>query len=328
MARNRSLSGRIEDSAGEVDAKVTGGKSILDFGDTKPKFFKEKEGWNTFNIIPYEITSKNHPRVKMGKARVGDLDYMLDVWVHRRVGPAKTDVICPKKNFGHECPICNQAGEFWEAGKEKEAKDTWPKRRVFYNVEDTENAKGEIQIFHASFSLFQDEILKQSENRDGSHIPFADPDVGKLISFKAAAEELGKSKFFKYPKFEFEDRKAIKDEMIDKAFDFGKYLKYYTTEEIEAIMFGAEEEVEEDTPPPRQESRSRAVVDEKAESLVDDDDEPPARSRRGRDEEKEEKSENPCPAGLRFGKDLDKDEACDDCPKATYKACLQAKQGK
>lgn len=348
MGNKRSMGSRYEDSYSDRDSKGGGSKSILDkkaIGDIT--FYKPEEGFgNKIDIIPYEIKSKNHPRVKVGKAKVGDLDYLLDVYVHRAVGPAKQDIICPKKMFGADCPMCRQAGEHWEAKEEKEAKAMWPKRRVFYNVVDAANPDKGIQIFETSHALFEKELIEAAsdENEDGTILHFADPDDGCTIRFKAVENTIGQSKYFEFKKWEFQTRKKpISDALIDEAISFDKFITLYSAEEIEKLMYGADDdddEEEDDKPAKKPERSTKATKREKAvkadddEGVVDDDDddEPPAKPRKGKakpaDDDEDEEDETPkCPEkGMKFGKDTDTDDACDDCK--LYKKCLAAKKGK
>jgi len=325
MGRDRSLGNRIDDSYNDRESGGGKGKQLLDLSKAgKVSFYKaEAGGGNKIDIIPYEITTKNHPRVKLGKNKVGDLDYLLDVEVHRNVGPQKATVICPKKMFGTDCPICRLAGEMWEAGKEKEAKNTWPKRRVFYNVIDANKPEEGLKIFETSHALFESDLLvaAKTENDDGTMVPFADPDEGSTIRFVATEAEIGKSKYFKFSNFRFLDRKPIKDALIDGALDFSAYIKFYSSEELEALLYGAEEEPEEPDEEAPKKARTPAKKAEKDDDLLsDDEDEKPRRSKH---KEEDEDDTPTCPVkGLKFGVSIDEDDACDDCK--LRKACKLA----
>ena len=64
--------------------------------DKEVEFYKVEEGENSFDIIPYEIKTKNHPLVRTGEAQVGEWDYVLDYFVHKNVGAGQAQVVCLK----------------------------------------------------------------------------------------------------------------------------------------------------------------------------------------------------------------------------------------
>ena len=71
-------------------AKVTG-------ADKKQRnnFWRPQEGENNVRILP-----------------TADGDPFKDRWFHYNVGQA--GFLCPKKNFGDDCPVCNFASQYKE----------------------------------------------------------------------------------------------------------------------------------------------------------------------------------------------------------------------
>ena len=121
------------------DKGGSGGNSYLNWKkqDGDIKFFKPKEGKNKINIIPFEVKSKNHPRVHQGILEVGDLDFSLDIFIHRNVGPNKASIVCPKKNYGKACPICDLVSEYYDSGKADEAQALKATQRSVMNIQNT-----------------------------------------------------------------------------------------------------------------------------------------------------------------------------------------------
>jgi len=327
------------------DSKDKGGvtrKQALSFKD-KVKFFEVREGVNRINIIPYEIKTKDHPAVKAGKAKVGDYRYNLDLFIHQYVGPEKADVICPKRNFGKPCPICDEANKLLDSGKKKEAEALYAKRKAIYNVEPI--VKGEsqgLQIFIASHALFEKELIGEAHACENGEdiITFANTDDGKVVKFRASEEAFGKNKYFEYKSFSFEDREEeIDEEILDNAVSLDEAMVVLSYEEIEKIFFGIpeDEEEEEDERPKKKKAPADEEEDEEEEQprkkkrLVDEDEEEeesekPKKKKKDEDnpfddsdipfdtDEKPKKDKkNKCPHGYNYGKDADEYKECKKC---------------
>ena len=130
------------------------GAQILDLSNLEDAaFFKPEEGKHLIDIIPYEIKTGNHPKYDKG-----DLDYLLEYYVHYNVGPGKDRFVCMAKTFGKPCPICEEL-EILKANKadEKTIDALQPKRRVLYNVIDLNEEEKGIQLFETSHFLFEKE---------------------------------------------------------------------------------------------------------------------------------------------------------------------------
>jgi len=281
--------------------------------DKKIKFYSPREGTNKINIIPYEIKSKNHPSVKAGEVEVGDLDYMLDIWVHRYIGSSNADIVCPKKNYRKSCPICDKGSEYYEEGKKEESKKLYPTRRVLINVQPIIKGEtaDELQIFDVSHWLFAKELVEEAhECKDGKDIIlFADIETGKVVKFRMSIEDLGKMKSPKFKSFVFLEREEeLDDELIDEAISFDAGIKILSEKEIEKIFYGQEEDEdnEEEDDPPKKESRK----DED-----DEEEERPAKKKRKEDnEEEDDKKSSKCPEGYKWG-EADDHKECNKCKK-------------
>ncbi len=261
----------------------SGGKAgVMDWKkvDGEVQFFSPAEGRNRINIIPYTIKSKNHPLVKKGEFEVGDKDYVMDIFVHRGVGPSEASVLCLKNTYGKPCPICEQSALLRKQGKEDEAGALKPSRRVFYNVQDLKNPDV-LKVFEASHYLFEKELIDEArDDEEGGFVDFADEESGKEIKFRCSKTSKGGFEFNEFKSFSFEDRdENIPDELLESAISFDEIMNVPTYEEAEKILYGRDEDEDEDEEEdevPAKKSSKKAVAKDEDEDDVDDDDEEPA----------------------------------------------------
>jgi hypothetical protein len=296
--RNSSLAKRVRISNATKD-QGGGGSRVINWKDVdgEVQFFQPTVGKNAINIIPFEIKSKNHPLVKQGQMDIGELDYCLDIWTHRNVGPSESSVICLKKTYGKACPICEEAEKLTNAGKDKEATALAARRRVFYNVEDVRKKPGVLQVFEVSHYLFEKELIDEARNDDegeDSFTDFADSDTGSVVRFRCSKTNQGGFEFNEFKSFSFTDREdPIEDELLEKAIPFDQYLNLLNYEQIQTILFGADEDSEDDddddsvddeedeAPTRKKYSAKKSVkknVDEDSEDEDDDDEKPVKKS--------------------------------------------------
>lgn len=295
MKRKKSKgSGRSSNLKNRMDrsykTKDSGSSGILTL-PSDVKYFKGKEGRNKIVILPFQIKSKNNPLVKNGDAEIGEWDYMLDVWVHQRIGPSETDVVCLQKNYGKRCPLCELMKENKDDGNEDEYKALKPKRRVFYNILNCKNIDSGIQVFHVSHFLFEKELIEEARaiSEDGDIVNFSDPEEGWAIKFRGSPASLSGNEFNKYKSFDFVKLdEEIDEELLEDVISFDEFMVVLTYKEMQDIIHGFDDEEEEN---------------DKTEKKV----------------EKEKKSKNKkskkneCPYGHEFGKDADDFKDCDDC---------------
>ncbi len=268
-------------------------------GDRKIKFFKPIEDVNMINIIPFEIKSKNHPLVRSGKMNVGDLDFQLDMEIHRYVGPSNADIICPKRNYGKRCPICEEREKYYAEGKNNEAKKLKPTRRILLNVQPIieDKPSKELMVFHVSHYLFMRELIDEAHSykEKDEIVQFADIEKGKIIRFRGSEEDIEDNKMMKFKSFGFLPREEeITEEILDQTISFDEGLVLLSYEEIEKIFYGQDEEEEEENTD-REERKKEEEEEEKKESKV-----------------KKEK-DNKCPFDHKFGEADDHDNDCPKC---------------
>lgn len=336
--KSSSLNKRYQSSYETKENGNGGRKGVMDWKkvDSEIEFFSPQEGKNRINIIPYVIKTKNHPLVKKGEMEVGDKDYVMDIFVHRGVGPSEASVICLKQNYGKPCPICEQADQLKKAGKEKEAGELKPSRRVFYNVEDCKNP-GSIKIFEASHYLFEKELIDEArDDEEGGFIDFADEETGKEIKFRCSKTTKGNISFNEFKSFSFEDRdESLSEELVESAISFDEIMNVPTYEESEKILFGDDEDDsdEEDEKPskkskrqdddeededdeefevPKKPSKKHLVEEDDSDDDFDDEEKEEPKKKSKKVEEDDESNEEDFEEEKPVKKSCDKD--CGKCP--------------
>ena len=257
---------------------------------------------HVIDIIPY-FAGPNDPN-----ADEGQVQYCLDLYIHRNVGPRDLVYVCPAYTWNEPCPICedlkrgNHDDEYIETHKEK--------HRTVYFVWVHDSAKDEkegLKIWEVAHYFMQNHLDELAESpRTGGMVLFSDPDDGKMIGFSRKGSGAMSTKFIAHQFIERDE--PIPDSILDQAFPLDSIVKIRPSyEEIEAAYQGRKTEVEEE-PVKQEEEKERKPKGE----------EPEPQRRRPSTKEGEETPEsakdgNPCPEGKRFGVDIDKFEVCQKC---------------
>ncbi len=243
-------------------------KSFMNYRKCHLDFFKfgEVGKYQDINILPWKITTKNHPEVvrtadepetlrngqpNPDKVMVGDYDYVLDVWIHSHIGPNEEDCVCLKKTYGKPCPICDEADRLW-ASEDKDVKESarplFARRRCIYLVDELndkfESKSDKPKIFEVAHGNFTKDLQSKATSclRGKGVVNFADPSVqeGRVVSFTVAEDTMGKNKTYKKASgFEFNKRvEEISDEMLENCPSLDAMLIVKTPEQMKAILFG------------------------------------------------------------------------------------------
>lgn len=332
-----SLRKRIADNQKNTGTNTS---SLLDLSDVdEVNFFKPVAGKNKIDILPYVVGSNHHPQ----GAKKGDVDYILDIYIHKRVGIAKTSVLCLNRTLNKPCPICEEQERLIEEGQEKLAENLKATRRGIYNVVDLNDEDKGIQIFNSTHYFFEKEMLEklktlEDEQGEGSII-FADPEDGRTIVFRATEETYLKSKYLKFKDFEFAKRKEQYEESImEETFSLDAMLTIPTYDEVKQLLYGVSDEDGEDedsdveegkeTPTKKRSLRKRKVSTEDVEAEEEEEPEPEEeevveeKPTRKPSPKKAKKSSGDCPHGHEFAKDCDDHEDCKECEK--WDDCVEA----
>ena len=325
-----ALKDKMKKSNDEKDYGGSSSKQYLNTKDldTEKIFFKPKKGKNLIDVIPFVAATDNSPRCKKG-----EVDYLLDVYVHRSVGPGHDNFLCLQKNYKKPCPICEHIEELKKDGEDEELiKELKAKRRVVYNVIDLNAEKQSVQLFETSHFKFEKEVQEEAEtDEDGELVIFFDPEDGMSVSFRGVENSFNKKEFIEIKKVALVDREdQYKESIVEKAHALDSLLVIPSYDDVAAAFFGTE--TEEDKPAKSKakddddEDDDRPAKKKKQPEPEDDDDDdepaPPKKSAKKKadddDEEEEEKpkskkSSGKCPHGHIFGKDCDKHDECEDC---------------
>lgn len=290
--------------------------TVLDFKGEKVSFWKPKSGKNFINILPFTISSKNNPEVRSGNAEVGDEDFLLDLWIHGYVGPGNSDIICPKRNFGKPCPICEAADDYKEQGKDKESLKCRPAHRAIYNIlDETDRDKG-VQIWIASHKNFQQELMGEAADAgdDGKVVDFVDLKKGKVVKFRADEESFDKQKYFKFKSFKFEDREEpIPSSIKESIYNLDEYMIIHSYDKIKALFYGDDEESDDEEPKKADDEEEDDRKPSKDKDEEEEDDSSPLDDEEEKENEEEKPAGKKCPHGHKFSTDCDKFDECDDC---------------
>lgn len=331
------LKREVNESQKEDNNRQERGDSFFKNGT---KVWSCKEGKHLLDIIPY-ATGKVDPRGP-GKGA-----YVFEFYIHSNVGAKKEgSIICLEKTFGKPCPVCeDRRARMANHEPEEVIKALEPKRnpRCVYNVvvyDTEEERKKGVQVFHTSSYLMQQELMELSrqiswsgEDDDASPVEtfvyFADPDEGKAISFKRE----GMKETTKFTGLTFQNRRyKISDEILDQAYTLDEQVNVPTYDQAYLEYYGVSAKGE------RKETAtsSRTEVEEKRQRKYEpeDDDsveetqeemppeEPPKRQRKS-EPERTAAAPNQCPAGGRFGHDIDSLPECNNCESKVWKECAR-----
>jgi len=314
------------------DSRSTKDQGALDFeyyysipsgiSSWQPKKSKEGEV-HYFDIVPFPV-GPDYPFIKTEGGEwvqlpEGDWAYILDVWIHRNVGPDNAQVVCPKTSYKKSCPICEHMTDLLtdEDDKERRKKifsEKAPKRRSMYNVIVRDGGKEEEkgnQVFEISH-WFMEKNLQELAEKTRTHGPiyYADPDEGNLIRFKMIDKGDNNLEVTGYS-FEKRDT-AITDEDLEKVVTLDALLKQTDYDTLYKLYWGEEVEAKADS--------------DKDEPTSDPDDNPDHVDDREESIPAEDKVvENECPhEGLEFGEDHQGYDVCDACENEPN--CLQKKE--
>lgn len=294
-------------------------------GDNNQKYFRSKDEstiplWKArptkkdevhiIDIIPF-IAGDNFPLDGGRKiVRKGDDAYVLNLAVHQNVGALKEMIVCPARNYGKPCPICEDFDKRSRAGEEWDTlKDISPKDRSVYNIvvmtDSKTEAKG-VQIWEVSYRQSEKSILAIAKNpRGGGYIPFQHPDkgVGKSIAFEVDDDAYWTPRGHRFVERSYD----IPDEILEQAHTLDELIVILPYEKIKEKYYGKVDDVPNYLEEEKQEEKTHIA------------------RRRPVQEEKKEVKADECPFGGEFGISIDRlgDHCSKDCPDEKYQACAE-----
>jgi hypothetical protein len=280
------------------------------------------------DTIPF-LAGPNFPTNVPRPVREGDFAYVLDLWVHKAVGPGKATVVCPARNYGKRCPVCEDVENLMTTtGQEYLDIPHHAKRQCTYNVlvmdDAVTEAKG-VQVWDVSHKYSEKAIASLAISaRGGGYIAFSSPEkgIGKSIAFDVA-----KDKYKTISGHRFEERNYdIPQEILDQAIPLDTIIKIYTAEELIEILYpdGVKPEAAGTGNPPVETAGTGGLR-----SLRNQGGAPDAGTVAGPGPVRTLKGTagltpktDTCPIGGNYADDHDKYEECKACEK--FKACAEA----
>ena len=260
----------------------------------------------TINIIPYIIATDKHPLVAKGEASIGEPDYLLDFYRHKNIGPEKVHVVCINKTYGKPCPICEALNELneknFDSTKEYEdaVKMLKPSRRAVYNI--TLDDGTNIQIFKISHFQFERELINEAKaNSTDGILVFADPEVGKSITFRFNGNF---GEFSPFRIVSFNNRPPISQRLLNKAISLDEYLQILSYDELYKCLHGNINTTITKTIDIKTDKKS--IPQLKNENI---------------------ENRNKCPFGHKFGEDCDSTDDCQNmevCTEEIWNECSNA----
>ena len=222
----------------------TGYKSNFDpskIGNLKK--YNIREGLNQIDVIPFNA-GPTHPLVISGQCAEGDAMYSLDYFVHKGIGPTGSDFTCLKQ-YGQNCPICNESKRNYEIGTEdakKVANSLRNKRRCIYIVHDLIDNK----YYYLDQAWFSFEKLVNAraaitiDQATGAPVNAFDWQSGKTITFYGKKDKYNGRDFIKVDEgtFGFLDRQPLSDEVLNQGLDPSVGVIVPTEQELDNVLCG------------------------------------------------------------------------------------------
>lgn len=285
------------------------GKYFRDDANLKfVKFEPTKDKPHIIDIIPFVCGDKMPDFMHLAAGRPA---YYVDLYVHEKIGPGKVYIVCPARNYGEPCPICEHIDGLVDDGKEwEDYQSIAPKRRCIYNIVDmttvAEQKKG-IQIWEVSYKYSEKLIQTAARNpKGGGSIPFAhwDKEIGQSLTFS-----VDKDKYRTMSGHRFIPRDYnISEDILNAAHQLDQIITLLSYKEINGIFVRRGEEAAASSDVPNYSPDDTTTADE---------------SRQVADTERTQATgnSNQCPSGGNFGVDIDKIKACDTCD--AYAECSE-----
>ena len=195
------------------------------------KFYTPKKGSRSIDILPYEVTVKNHPEQKKG-----ELWYERTIFVHYNIGIDDKSILCPK-TIGKPCPICEEMALMKKDKKadEDDVKALKPKERQIFNVRDPEEPD-ELMIFESSYFTFGQQLEEEIREGKDDWAGFADLEGGYTLKVRFGEKKLGKNSFLTASRIDFEERDDLDEDILEEVQDLDKILNVMNYEAIEKIF--------------------------------------------------------------------------------------------
>ena len=191
-------------------------------------WFKPEEGETNIRIVP---------------ARDGDP--LKEMFFHYNVGEHKGGVLCPKKNFGESCAICDFASQLWRDGSENNddetknlAKSLFVRTRYFSPVVIRGQESEGVKVYgygKKAYEMLLGYILDPdygdiSDENHGTDIKLTYTKPTKPGAFPQTTLKMSRNTS------PLTDSRGETETLLGSMPDFDTLFKRYTSAEVEAIL--------------------------------------------------------------------------------------------
>jgi len=246
----------------------------------------EKKGRFNIDILPYEVTTKNHPEDGI---EAGVLWFRTHFGVHHGVGTKGQSIVCPR-TIGKKCCICEEADKLKKKDKDryKETIDQlYPQRFVAMNILHPDDSE-QVTVFIMSYGKF-DKVLREElqEEENDEHLDFYQVDKGgRLLKVRFSPKSYQGKSYLQATDFKFRDREEMnEEEILDQVMDLDDLLNVLPSEKIEALFLEGDDKEEEKEP----ETEEEFDVDDPEEE--EEEEEKPKRKLKKKPEPEEEEDD-------------------------------------
>ena len=207
------------------------------------KMWKEEEDTTArLDIIPYIVKHpEKHPDSKFIPE---DLWFRFPYRVHRRLGPDKRDLVCPR-TFGNACYACEERQRIYDDpdGDDDIAKALSASNRILYYVVPKGKKDPSVpHIWDISWFCFGKQLDREIDYGEEEYQNFADLEGGYTLLIRFDKETIGSGSFAKAGRIDFKERKDYTEEDIKELPCLSECLIIPFNKEIEAAMLGDEVE--------------------------------------------------------------------------------------
>ena len=294
--RKRVTSEQVKQNA---KAGAGSGKNWFDLPEGVDVWAPEKAGSILIDILPYEVSDKNHP----DNIDVGCLWYKRQFAVHHGVGVNEESIICPR-SIGKTCPICEEATRLTKKDKEQYEdliEDLKPQKFVAFNILDPEDEE-KVAVFAISYGKFAKTLQKELSEQDEAVLSFYDiTDEGKTLKVRFSDATYTGRKYVEATRIDFRDREEMdEDETIERVANLDEMLNVLEYDKINSMFLQVDEEDpdgdvdpedDEDTPPKKPKKKPA----KKKTPPPEDDDEDPDEDPDDEDLDDDDEEETPPP---------------------------------
>ena len=301
----------------------SGGVNFKDFITPKGiEKYKPVAGPNKIDIIPYNA-SATHPLVVSGQCEEGDGLYSLDLYVHKGIGPTKSNIPCLRQ-FGKRCPLCDEARRLQNLGTDagkKASSEIYARRRVIYLVHDL--ATDKYGWWDTGFKSVEQKINAAAsfevDENTGAKIDIYDWEEGKTIRFMGTEKSWEGHKFIEPDGFGFLPRKPLSEEVLSHSVDLSQFLNLVSEEDMEKIISG------QAVTPTQNTTQETKAAEESYEDVAPSEDNLEPVAQKPAETPKEEVAKpaaptgNVCPCGYKWG-EADSHDECATC--TVWEKCI------